>query len=166
MPANFVDLVRKALYAAKICSYAQGYALMAAASAANGYGLNLGELARIWKGGCIIRAVFLDRIRQAFERDPNLPNLLLDSDFSKEIAARSDALRQVVAWAMLHGIAVPALAASLSYFDAYRTKRLSTHLVQGQRDFFGAHTYQRTDKDGVYHSHWTKPGTPPTVVGK
>ncbi len=150
-----VDDVRKALYAAKICSYAEGFAMMAAASKEYGYNLNFGEIARIWKGGCIIRAIFLDRIRQAFGRDGSLPNLLLDSDFSREIADRGAALRKVTGWAIAQGIPAPAFSASLAYFDSYRTKRLPTHLIQGQRDLFGAHTYQRTDKPGTFHTEWT-----------
>ena len=159
-PANvdrkaLVGQVRSALYASKICSYAQGFDLMRAAGKEYGYGLKFGEIARIWKGGCIIRAVFLDRIRQAFEKNPELPNLLLDDGFRKEIEARVDDWRRVVTLAAQAGMTPPAMAASLAYFDSFRRERLPANLIQGQRDFFGAHTYERTDKPGAFHTHWS-----------
>jgi 6-phosphogluconate dehydrogenase len=155
---ELIDVVRKALYAAKICSYAQGFAMLAAASQEYKYGLHLGEVARIWKGGCIIRAIFLDRIRTAFQRDPQLPNLLLDSDFSRDINERQDALRRTVGLALGWGIPTPAFSASLAYFESYRSPRLPANLLQGQRDYFGAHTYQRTDRPGTFHTEWTHTG--------
>jgi len=153
---ELVDQVRKALYAAKICSYAQGFAMLSAASKEYNYGLNLGEISRIWKGGCIIRAIFLDRIKNAFERDAALTNLLVDPDFAKEIKERHDALRKVIGLAMQVGVPTPAFSASLAYLDSYTSPRLPANLLQGQRDFFGAHTYQRTDKPGTFHTEWTK----------
>jgi 6-phosphogluconate dehydrogenase len=151
---QLIDDVRRALYAAKICSYAQGFAMLAAASKQYSYALNMGEISRIWKGGCIIRAIFLDRIRAAFERNPALANLLVDPDFSREIKERHEALRRVIALALQHGIPTPAFSASLAYFDSYRSPRLPANLLQGQRDYFGAHTYQRTDKPGTFHTEW------------
>ena len=146
--------VRDALYAAKLCSYAQGFALLRAASQEYGYGLTYGELARIWRGGCIIRARFLNDIRAAFDRDPALPNLLMDSVFSEVVNARQDALRQVVQLAVAHGVPAPAFSSALAYYDAYRSARLPANLTQAQRDYFGAHTYQRVDKAGKFHTEW------------
>ncbi|MCI0457221.1 MAG: NADP-dependent phosphogluconate dehydrogenase [Gemmataceae bacterium] len=150
------DDVRQALYAAKICSYAQGFALLSTASREYDYGLNLAEIARIWKGGCIIRAVFLDRIRAAFGRDTQLPNLLLDPDFAREIVERLVAWRRMIGRAQQVGIPVPAFSASLAYFDGYRSPRLPAYLLQAQRDYFGAHTYERTDRPGVFHTEWAR----------
>ncbi|MEB2284815.1 MAG: phosphogluconate dehydrogenase (NADP(+)-dependent, decarboxylating) [Polyangiaceae bacterium UTPRO1] len=147
--------IRAALYAAKICSYAQGFALLAAASKEFDYGVKLGEMARIWKGGCIIRAAFLDRIRQACERDPHLANLLLDRDFAKAVKARVESWRRTVHLGVKLGIALPAMAASLAYFDGFRRARTPANLIQGQRDFFGAHTYARLDRDGIFHTDWS-----------
>lgn len=149
-----VKKIRSALYASKICSYAQGFALMRAASEEYGYGLNYGEIARIWKGGCIIRAVFLDRIRQAFAEQPDLPNLLMAPSFRKEIEERIDDWRWTVKFAVDLGIAVPDISASLAYFDAYRREQLPANLIQALRDYFGAHTFERTDTDGVFHAEW------------
>ncbi len=149
-----VVLLKDALYASKICSYAQGYALMQAASDQYGFELNMQEIARIWKGGCIIRAVFLDRIRQAYAENPKLTNLLMAPTFQKEISERVDAWRNVVITATSLGIAVPAMSASLAYFDSYRRERNPANIIQAQRDFFGAHTYQRTDQEGVFHTQW------------
>ncbi|MGE4297369.1 MAG: NADP-dependent phosphogluconate dehydrogenase [Desulfovibrionaceae bacterium] len=154
-PTPCIDAVGDALYAAKICSYAQGFALMRAADAAHGFGLRYGEIARIWRGGCIIRARFLDDVRTAFEDDPTLPNLLLAPFFRDALAVRQQALRTVVATATQWGIPVPAMAASLAYFDGYRSARLPANLLQAQRDYFGAHTYERTDREGVFHTQWT-----------
>jgi 6-phosphogluconate dehydrogenase len=151
---DIVDDIRKALYAAKICSYAQGFTMLAAASKEYEYGLNFGEIARIWKGGCIIRAIFLDRIRTAFEKNPQLPNLLVDADFAREIKDRHEALRRVIGLAIQQGVPTPAFSASLAYFDSYRSPRLPANLLQGQRDYFGAHTYQRTDRPGTFHTEW------------
>jgi 6-phosphogluconate dehydrogenase len=149
-----VAQIRSALYAAKICSYAQGFHLLARASEEFGYGVRLDEMARIWKGGCIIRAVFLDKIRQAFERDPRLANLLLDKEFATAIRRRVDDWRKTILFAAKLGVTPPAMAASLAYFDAFRRARLPANLIQGQRDFFGAHTYERVDRPGVFHTNW------------
>ncbi len=150
----FIDDVRDALYAAKICSYAQGMALLKAASEEYDYDLNYGEIAKIWRGGCIIRARFLNDITAAYQRNPGLVNLMLDPFFKKEILARQGALRRVVVACVNAGVPCLAFSASLSYFDAYRTDRLPANLTQAQRDYFGAHTYRRTDKDGVFHTEW------------
>jgi 6-phosphogluconate dehydrogenase len=152
---TFVDQVRDALYCSKICSYAQGMALMSAASKEFGFNLNLSEISRIWKGGCIIRAGFLDKIKQAFADDPNLPNLLLAPEFKQTILDRQEAWREVMAIAAKIGVPVPAFSASLDYFDSYRREYLPQNLTQAQRDFFGAHTYERIDQDGSFHTEWT-----------
>ncbi len=149
-----ITVVRDALYMAKICAYAQGMALLRAASRENQYDLQYGEIAAIWRGGCIIRAQFLNRIREAYQRQPDLPNLLLDEGFKAEVANRQGALRHVVTTATQLGIPCLAMASALSYFDAYRTDRLPANLTQAQRDYFGAHTFRRTDKDGVFHADW------------
>jgi len=151
----FIDQVRDALYCSKICSYAQGMALLAKASAEFNYDLKLAEMARIWKGGCIIRAGFLSKIERAFTENPQLANLLLAPEFKQTILDRQAAWRNVVAIAAQTGIAVPAFSASLDYFDSYRRDRLPQNLTQAQRDFFGAHTYERTDKPGTFHTEWT-----------
>ncbi|MEM7713185.1 MAG: NADP-dependent phosphogluconate dehydrogenase [Cyanobacteria bacterium P01_A01_bin.68] len=151
---KFVNMVRDALYCSKICSYAQGMALLYKASNEFNYNLNLGEMARIWKGGCIIRARFLNKIKKAFDENPSLPNLLLAPEFKQTILDRQDAWREVIITAAKLGIAVPAFSASLDYFDSYRRERLPQNLTQAQRDFFGAHTYLRTDKEGVFHTEW------------
>ena len=152
---ELVRQVRAALYASKICSYAQGFDLLSNASRHFGYGVRLAEMARIWKGGCIIRAVFLDRIYDAFRRNPRLENLLLDKDFAREIRARVDDWRATMHFGVSHGLAMPAITASLSYFDSIRRRRLPANLIQAQRDFFGAHTYERVDRKGVFHTDWT-----------
>ncbi|KAL3498950.1 hypothetical protein ACH5RR_041682 [Cinchona calisaya] len=153
---RLVDDVRQALYASKICSYAQGMNLLRAKSAEKGWNLNLGELARIWKGGCIIRAVFLDRIKKAYQRNPALANLLVDPEFAREMVQRQAAWRRVVGLAIQKGISVPGMSASLQYFDTYRRARLPANLVQAQRDYFGAHTYERIDRPGSFHTEWAK----------
>ncbi len=150
----FIHKVRDALYCSKICSYAQGMALLAAASREFNYHMNLSELARIWKGGCIIRAGFLHKIQQAFAEHPTLPNLLLAPEFKQSILDRQNAWREVVATAAYTGIAVPAFSASLDYFDSYRRANLPQNLTQAQRDFFGAHTYERIDQPGTFHTEW------------
>jgi len=157
-PANreaCIAQVRAALYAAKVCSYAQGMAMIQRGGRENDWGLNLAEIARIWKGGCIIRARLLDDISQAYRRNADLPNLLLDDAFREEIAARQAGWRATVQAAVANGIACPAMSASLAYFDSYRRERLPANLLQAQRDYFGAHTYQRTDREGVFHTEWT-----------
>jgi 6-phosphogluconate dehydrogenase len=151
----FINMIRDALYCSKICSYAQGMALLAAASKEYNYSLNLSEMARIWKGGCIIRAKFLNKIKDAYLHDPSLPNLLLAPEFSQTILDRQDAWREVLSTAAKLGIPVPAFSASLDYFDSYRRASLPQNLTQAQRDYFGAHTYLRTDKEGVFHTEWT-----------
>ena len=153
---QMIEDVRDALYAAKICSYAQGMGLLRAASAEYDYDLDMGAIARIWRGGCIIRARFLNDIAAAFDHNPKLTNLMLDPFFRDEILARQGALRRVVTTAVSMGIPVHAFASSLAYFDAYRTKRLPANLTQGQRDYFGAHTYRRVDKEGSFHTEWTE----------
>jgi 6-phosphogluconate dehydrogenase len=151
---ELISAVRDALYASKIVSYAQGMELLGAASAEFKWNLNVGDIATIWRGGCIIRAKFLNRIREAYERDPALHNLLLDSYFTDIIAKTQHNWRIAVATAVEQGVAVPAFSASLGYFDSYRQARLSSNLLQAQRDFFGAHTYERVDKPGVFHTEW------------
>jgi 6-phosphogluconate dehydrogenase len=146
--------VRRALFAAKICSYAQGMALLRAASHEYDYSLDLAAIARIWRGGCIIRAAFLNDVSAAFERDPELANLLLDPYFREAVESRQDALRRVVQTGVGRGIPCLAFSASLAYYDAYRTARLPANLTQAQRDYFGAHTYRRVDKEGIFHTEW------------
>jgi 6-phosphogluconate dehydrogenase len=155
--AQFIRDVHDALYAAKICSYAQGFALMRAGSREWKWGLDLREIARIWKAGCIIRAKFLDPIMRAYERNEDLTNLLLDQAFRDDIVTAQDSWRRCTTFAQTNGIAVPAFSASLAYFDSYRTASLPQNLTQAQRDFFGAHTYQRNDKGAdapFVHSAW------------
>ncbi|MBI4786270.1 MAG: NADP-dependent phosphogluconate dehydrogenase [Chloroflexi bacterium] len=154
--AKLIDATRDALYMAKICSYAQGMALLRTASREYDYNLKLGELAAIWRGGCIIRAQFLSRITDAFRRDPGLPNLLLDEGFRSDVENRQGALRYIVQTATALGVPTLALSSALAYFDAYRTERLPANLTQAQRDYFGAHTYRRVDREGSFHSEWTK----------
>jgi 6-phosphogluconate dehydrogenase len=151
---ELVTAVRDALYASKIVSYAQGMELLGAASKQFNWELNFGDIATIWRGGCIIRAKFLNRIREAYERYARLHNLLLDSYFTDIIARTQHNWRRAVATAVEQGVAVPAFSASLGYFDSYRQARLPSNLLQAQRDFFGAHTYERVDKPGVFHTEW------------
>ncbi len=151
---KLINAVRNALYAAKICSYAQGMALLRTASHEYDYDLKLGELAAIWRGGCIIRAVFLNRITAAYRRDPNLSNLLLDESFRSDVMGRQDSLRFVVETAVSLGIPCLAISSAVNYYDAYRSERLPANLTQAQRDYFGAHTYKRIDKEGVFHTEW------------
>ncbi len=155
---TFINQVRDALYCSKICSYAQGMALLGAASDAYKYDLNLSETARIWKGGCIIRAGFLNKIKDAFKVDPKLPNLLLAPEFKQTILDRQSAWREVISQAAQLGIPVPAFSSSLDYFDSYRRSTLPQNLTQAQRDYFGAHTYKRIDKPATdsFHTEWTK----------
>ncbi|KAF8388765.1 hypothetical protein HHK36_025445 [Tetracentron sinense] len=153
---RLIDDVRQALYASKICSYAQGMNLLRAKSVEKDWNLNFGELARIWKGGCIIRAVFLDRIKKAYQRNPQLASLIVDPDFAREMVQRQAAWRRVVGLAISSGISTPGMCASLAYFDTYRRARLPANLVQAQRDLFGAHTYERIDRPGSFHTEWTK----------
>ncbi len=151
---RFVDAARDALYASKVTSYAQGLALLRLASAEYSYDLSPGDIAKIWRAGCIIRATLLGEIMAAYRRDPALPNLLVDAGFSDALERRQDAWRLLVQTAVGLAIPVPALSASLAYFDAYRSERLPANLTQAQRDYFGAHTYRRVDREGVFHSDW------------
>ena len=151
-----VEDLRAALYAAKLMSYTQGFALLRQASDTYGFGTDLAAVSRIWKAGCIIRAAFLDRVYQAFRDDADLPLLLLAPSFQVDLQRCLPALRRVVAGASLAGVAIPALSASLAYFDTLATARGSASLIQAQRDFFGAHTYQRFDQVGVsVHTRWS-----------
>ncbi|MGE5125514.1 MAG: NADP-dependent phosphogluconate dehydrogenase [Betaproteobacteria bacterium] len=152
--ARLVDAARQALHASKITSYAQGLGLLRIASEEYGYALQPGEIARIWRAGCIIRAQLLGDIHEAYRRDPALANLLLDGAFSAAVEERQQAWRLVVTTAVSLGIPAPALSASLAYFDAYRSERLPANLTQAQRDYFGAHTYRRTDREGTFHTEW------------
>jgi 6-phosphogluconate dehydrogenase len=151
---SFINMIRDALYCSKICSYAQGMALIGKASQEFNYGIDLGETARIWKGGCIIRAGFLGKIKHAYDENPQLANLLLAPEFIQTILDRQEAWREVLSVAAKLGIPVPAFSASLDYFDSYRRDRLPQNLTQAQRDYFGAHTYERIDKPGVFHADW------------
>ena len=156
--AGWIASVHDALHAAKICAYAQGMKLLQAASAEWKWGIELGELARIWTGGCIIRARFLDTIRRAYAANPKLQSLLLDAEFAKAIAATLPGLRRVVAAAAERGIPVPAFSASLAWYDSTRSASLPQNLTQAQRDAFGAHTFERTDQPGAgpFHEEWLK----------
>jgi 6-phosphogluconate dehydrogenase len=151
----FIEDVRQALYSSKICSYAQGFAMLAAADKEYHFGLHLPVIAKIWKAGCIIRAVFLDEITKSFSDAPT--NLLLAPKFKENIAQKQEAWRRVVTTAIANGIATPAFSASLAYYDSYRRARVPANLIQAQRDFFGAHTYERTDKPGSFHTEWSQP---------
>jgi 6-phosphogluconate dehydrogenase len=153
---QLVEDIKNALYCSKICSYAQGMKLIGEASKVNGWGVDLGEAARIWKAGCIIRAGFLDRIKSAFERTPDLASLLVDSEFAAEINERQDSWRRIVTLSVAQGTTAAAMASSLAYYDQYRRARLPANLVQAQRDFFGSHTFERTDKPRgeAFHCLW------------
>jgi 6-phosphogluconate dehydrogenase len=155
--AGLVDAARQALYASKVTSYAQGMAMLRLASKEYGYGIDPGTVAKIWRAGCIIRADLLAEIRQAFGREPALVNLLVDDAFRDAVGQRQAAWRHVVQTAVGLGIPVPAMSASLAYYDSYRSERLPANLTQGQRDFFGAHTYRRLDREGVFHTDWSGP---------
>ncbi|QLK86108.1 NADP-dependent phosphogluconate dehydrogenase [Staphylococcus sp. 17KM0847] len=153
--AAFLEKIRRALYMSKICSYAQGFDQMKTASDVNDWSLQLGELAMIWREGCIIRAQFLQKIKDAYDNDPELQNLLLDGYFKDIVTEYQQALRDVVAMGVQNGIAIPGFAASINYFDSYRSADLPANLIQAQRDYFGAHTYERKDKEGTFHTQWT-----------
>jgi len=152
---RLIQAVEASLYAAKICNHAQGMALLQAASREYGYELRLDEIARIWRGGCIIRARVLDPIRAAFTDSLELSNLLLDATFARELMDRQEDWRFTVQTAVSKGIPCPAMSASLAYYDSYRSARLPANLTQAQRDYFGAHTYRRLDKEGIFHTKWT-----------
>ena len=158
-PKEFADKVEHALYASKVVSYAQGWNMIAAGSKEYNWDIDLAAMATIWRGGCIIRAKFLDRIRAAYSANPTLPTLLADPDFAKEIAGAQDAWRDVVATAVRLGVPVPGFSAALSYYDALRARRLPAALIQGLRDYFGAHTYHRTDRPGTFHTLWAQDGS-------
>ncbi|MEM7678170.1 MAG: NADP-dependent phosphogluconate dehydrogenase, partial [Myxococcota bacterium] len=155
-PAAVIADARAALYAAKMCSYAQGLGLLKLASDEHQWNLPLGEIARIWKDGCIIRAKFLRVIQDAYGRDPSLANLLFDSTFTEQIGQRQDGWRRTIARAVQAGIPVPTLTGSLAYYDSLRRPRLPANLTQAQRDFFGGHTYQRLDREGKFHTAWAE----------
>lgn len=152
--AEFVEAVRKALYASKICSYAQGFALLGAAAKEYHWNLNYGKIAMIFRGGCIIRAQFLHRIKDAYDRNPGLANLMLDPYFKDILENYQDAWRKVVSTAIGYGLPVPAFSSAIAYFDSYRSEFLPANLLQAQRDYFGAHTFERVDKEGVFHFKW------------
>jgi 6-phosphogluconate dehydrogenase len=152
---GFSKSIREALYASKICSYAQGFALMRSAAEEYEWSLDYGGIAKIWRGGCIIRAKLLARIRNAFDADPALPNLILDPYFRDVLEKSQKNWRHVVASAFELGVPIPAFSSALSYFDSYRTARLPANMIQAQRDYFGAHTYERVDKPGVFHTEWS-----------
>lgn len=151
---KLIDAVRDALYASKICSYAQGMSLLKKASEEYKYNLDLGTIAKIWRAGCIIRARFLNDITNAYDRNKDLPNLLVDEEFRKAINTRQESWRFVIKCTIEMGIPMPAMSASLAYYDSYRSERLPANLIQAQRDFFGAHTFERTDKQGTFHADW------------
>ncbi len=154
-----IDAIRDALYASKIIAYAQGFEQMTAASKEYGWNLKLGEVATIWRGGCIIRARFLDRIREAYGRKAEIPNLVLEDYFRDAVLKAEGAWRRTVALAVEHGVAIPAFSSSLSYYDGLRRARGPANLLQGLRDYFGAHTYRRLDKDGSFHTRWSQDGS-------
>jgi 6-phosphogluconate dehydrogenase len=158
--AQFIKYIKDALFASKIVSYAQGYVLMREAAKENNWDLNYGGIALMWRGGCIIRSAFLGKIKEAFDNNPELPNLLLDPYFKEKISEAIEGWRQVVGHAVMAGIPVPAFSSAISYFDGYRTEKLPANLLQAQRDYFGAHTYERIDKPrGEYfHTNWTGRG--------
>ncbi|MEQ7682246.1 NADP-dependent phosphogluconate dehydrogenase [Bacillus ayatagriensis] len=153
---ELIEAVRKALFMSKICSYAQGFAQMKAASEEYNWDLKYGEIAMIFRGGCIIRAAFLQKIKDAYDREPELDNLLLDSYFKNIAESYQGALRQVISLAVAQGVPVPSFSSALAYYDSYRTAVLPANLIQAQRDYFGAHTYERTDKEGIFHTEWMK----------
>ncbi|GMA33904.1 hypothetical protein GCM10025876_01080 [Demequina litorisediminis] len=151
---GFIEDVRLALYASKVVAYAQGFDQIQAASEEYGWGIKRGEMAKIWREGCIIRARFLDRITEAYERNDSLASLLVDDYFAGAVANGVSAWRRVVSQAALAGVPAPAFSSSLSYYDSLRAERLPAALIQGQRDFFGAHTYKRIDSEGTFHTLW------------
>lgn len=173
--AEFIEAIREALYAAKICSYAQGFALMRGAAAEYNWNLDLGQISLGWRGGCIIRAKFLHRIAEAFQRNPNLPNLLLDDYFRGIIESTQQNWRHVISTAIQLGVPTPAFSSALAYYDSYRSARLPANLIQAQRDYFGAHTYHKIASDGetivdqngtpiTYHTEWMLENRPELVM--
>ena len=160
----FVDAIRDALYASKICSYAQGFVQLQAAAKEHDWPLNYGDCALLWRGGCIIRASFLDHIKSAFDKQPDLENLLLAPYFTKAVDDAQTSWRLVVSTAALEGIPVPAFMAALAYYDGFRSARLPANLLQSQRDYFGAHTYERVDREGSFHTDWLSERREPKKV--
>jgi 6-phosphogluconate dehydrogenase len=158
--AAFIEAIRKALYASKIISYAQGYTLMRTAAKTYGWNLNYGGIALMWRGGCIIRSVFLGKIKEAYDKNPALENLLLDDYFAETMKSLVESWREVVAYAVKCGVPMPAFSSALSYFDGYTTECLPANLLQAQRDYFGAHTYERIDqpRGQFFHTNWTGHG--------
>ena len=156
----FLEDMRRALFASKVVSYAQGYSLMRAAAKEYGWDLNYGGIALLWRGGCIIRSVFLGKIKEAFDKDPQIANILLDPYFKDKLAEAQSGWRNVVAQAVVNGVPAPCMTAALEYYDGYRTERLPANLLQAQRDYFGAHTYERTDRPRgeFFHTNWTGHG--------
>jgi 6-phosphogluconate dehydrogenase len=157
---QLIDILERAVYCAKIITYAQGFVLLNSASDEYGWDLDYALIARVWRGGCIIRSVFLDRIAESFEQDPRLENLLFAPYFSERVNRSQTDLRNIVSLAASHGIPVPSLSAALGYFDSLRSARLPANLLQAQRDYFGAHTYERVDKPRgeFFHTNWTGKG--------
>ena len=158
--AKFINDLMEALYASKIVSYAQGYSLMKAAATEFGWKLNYGGIAFMWRGGCIIRSAFLGKIKEAFENNPSITNLLLDPFFKDKIEKAQKGWRNVISAAITFGIPIPAMSSALGYFDGYRCEKLPANLLQAQRDYFGAHTYERIDKPRgqFFHTNWTGRG--------
>jgi 6-phosphogluconate dehydrogenase len=156
----FLEDMRRALYASKIISYAQGYTLMREAARTYGWNLDYGRIALLWRGGCIIRSAFLGKINEAFSKNPELRNLILDPYFKEIVESNQESWRRVVSTALTNGLAIPSMAAALTYFDGYRTDRLPANLLQAQRDYFGAHTYERVDRPRgeFFHTNWTGHG--------
>lgn len=152
--AELIEAVRQALYMSKICSYAQGFTQLKAASEEYDWNLDFGSISMLWRGGCIIRAAFLQNIKEAYETNTDLPNLLLDPYFKEIVESYQGGLRQIISVAVQQGIPVPAFSAAISYYDSYRTATLPANLLQAQRDYFGAHTYKRVDKEGTFHTKW------------
>jgi 6-phosphogluconate dehydrogenase len=155
---DLIDDIQKALYASKVVAYAQGFEQMSAASQAYDWNLDMASLATIWRGGCIIRARFLNRIRDAYVENPGTVNLLMVPYFRDAVAEGQEAWRRVIAAAVQLGIPVPAFSSSLAYYDGYRRERGPASLIQGLRDFFGAHTYKRIDREGTFHTRWAQDG--------
>jgi 6-phosphogluconate dehydrogenase len=157
---EFIDAVEQALYASKIISYAQGFDLMAAQAKESSWDLHYGSIALMWRGGCIIRSAFLGKIKEAFDRNPKLPNLLIDPYFAAEVGRSQSGWRRVVAAGVTSGVPLPAISSALAYYDGYRSARLPANLLQAMRDYFGAHTYERTDKPRgqFFHTNWTGRG--------
>jgi 6-phosphogluconate dehydrogenase len=151
---EFIESVRRALYASKICAYAQGFSLMKAAAVEYNWELEYGKIAKIFRGGCIIRAQFLNKISVAYENDPNIKNLMLDSYFKNILNSYQKDLRYVISTAVNLGVPVPGFSSALTYYDSYRSANLPANLLQAQRDYFGAHTFARTDKEGIFHHEW------------